>query len=457
MKRLLLLAVVLGVSLAQEEVKNIAERAISEPDQAGGDKFKIYVGTIDGVRRELFNEVDGGQIEVAPDNTPNIQDPFGAYDDNNVVSADNEKLLFVPKPYRPGGDKKEQKKTTTQAPTTIRTTRPPPATTIRTIPFVQTTPATFATLPPAPVTTRPPVVPFVPQTVATIAPSFVRPPAPTAPPRVIAPQQPQPIRPIQPFQPQQPQPFQPRPQPQPFQPQQPFQPRPQFTQAPFTQAPFTQAPFTQPVFRPQPTFATRPPPPPPAPTTPAPRFPPQAGQNLRTGQCPSSIFYISTPISGPSRLTFTHFAVAVTVDQCARTCHEFNCAIAHYNPLNGHCEFNPSTAFAIRNGQCPAWPSLHYRNNVVANEPVRIFCVTCQRPRRRPAGRRPFRGQARRGQRLGRKTPVQIPVHTPVTENKATETKPRQLRATETQQQMEPSSERSSQLNLLKQLEDLQL
>ncbi|VDL62481.1 unnamed protein product [Nippostrongylus brasiliensis] len=79
--------------------------------------------------------------------------------------------------------------------------------------------------------------------------------------------------------------------------------------------------------------------------------------------CPMSIFYISTPISGPTRLSFTHFAIAVTVDQCARTCHEFNCAIAHYSPSNGHCEFNPSTAFAIRNGQCPAWPSLHYRKN----------------------------------------------------------------------------------------------
>ncbi|PIC43686.1 hypothetical protein B9Z55_004330 [Caenorhabditis nigoni] len=444
--RLLFLAIVcLGITYAQDaidvtadEPKTIETRAISEPDQ-GGDKFKIYVGTIDGVRRELFNEVDGGQIEVAPDNTPNVQDPFGAYDDNNVVSADNEKLLFVPKPYRPGGDKKEPKKTT-QAPTTTPRTTRPPATTIRTIPFVQTTPATFATLPPAPVTTRPPPVvqPFIPQTVATIAPSFVRPPAPTAPPRVIAPQQPQPIRPIQPFQPQ---PFRPQPQT--------FQPRPQPV--------FTPAPFTQPPFRPQPTFATRPPQPPPAPTTPAPRFPPQSGQNLRSGQCPASIFYISTPISGPSRLTFTHFAVAVTVDQCARTCHEFNCAIAHYNPLNGHCEFNPSTAFAIRNGQCPAWPSLHYRNNVVANEPVRIFCVTCQRPRRRPAGRRPFRGQARRGQRLGRKTPV---VHTPVSEVQATQPKQRQLRETEIQAQVDAQlviSERSSQLNLLKQLEDLQL
>lgn len=431
----------LGVVKAQEEVKTVVERAISEADQ-NGEKFKIYVGTIDGVRRELFNEVDGGQIEVTPDNTPNVEDPFGTYDDNNVVSADNEKILFVPKPYRPGGDKKEPKKTT-QAPTTIRTTRPPPATTIRTIPFVQTTPATFATLPPAPAVTRAPIQPFVPQTVATIAPSFVRPQVPTAPPRVIAPQQPQqPFRPIQPIQPQQP--FQPRP----------FQPRPQpaFTQAPFTQAPFTQAPFTRPPFRPQPNFATRPAQPQPAPTTPAPRFPPQSGQNLRSGQCQASIFYISTPISGPSRLTFTHFAVAVTVDQCARTCHEFNCAIAHYNPLNGHCEFNPSTAFAIRNGQCPEWPSLHYRNNVVANEPVRIFCVTCQRPRRRPAGRRPFRGQARRGQRLGRKT---VATHTPVTENQATEVKQRPHRETKTDEVV--TSERSSQLNLLKQLEDLDL
>uniref|UniRef100_A0A8R1DGM5 Apple domain-containing protein n=1 Tax=Caenorhabditis japonica TaxID=281687 RepID=A0A8R1DGM5_CAEJA len=456
MKGWLLLAVMLGVAAAQEEeLKTVVERAIDEPGQ--DEKFKIYVGTIDGVRRELFNEVDGGQIEVAPDNTPNVQDPFGAYDDNNVVSADNEKILFVPKPYRPGGDKKEQKKTT-KAPVT-RPTRPPaPVTTIRTIPFVQTTPAPFVTLPPV---TRPPFVPPQPAaTVATVAPQFARPIAPTAPPRVLQPQQPQPIRPIQPFQPQ---PF----QPQPFQPQQftraPFTQAPftqpqftqaPFTQAPFTQAPFTQAPFTQAPFRPQPTFATRPPPPPPPPaTTAAPRFPPQQGQSLRSGTCASSIFYISTPISGPSRLTFTHFAVAVTVDQCARTCHEFNCAIAHYNPLNGHCEFNPSTAFAIRNGQCPAWPSLHYRNNVVANEPVRIFCVTCQRPRRRPVGRRPFRGQARRGQRLGRKTQTNpVAEHQPVSE-----VNQRQLRAASSENAEPPTEERNSQLNLLKQLEDLQL
>ncbi|CAI5441267.1 unnamed protein product [Caenorhabditis angaria] len=391
MRLLLITLLAIGYTLAQE--KTVAERAISEPGQ-GGDKFKIYVGTIDGVRREIFNEVDGGQIEVQPDNTPNAADPFGAYDDNNVISTDNEKILFVPKPYRPGGDKKK----TTKKPFTTTTTTAAP-TTIRTIPFVQTTPFVPVTL--APVTRQPFRPVPQPQPLATIAPAFNRPP-PTAPPRVIQPQ-----RPIQPIQPQQP-------------------------------------------FRPQtvPPVQTAPPP-----TTPAPRppFHPQ-GNNLRSGQCAASIFYISTPISGPSRLTFTHFAVAVTVDQCARTCHEFNCAIAHYNPLNGHCEFNPSTAFAIRNGQCPAWPSLHYRNNVVANEPVRIFCVTCQRPRRRPVGagqRRPFRGQARRGQRLGRKT------NTPVQ---------RQLREAETDSQTSQNSpivventDRSSQLNLLKQLEDLQL
>ncbi|ETN70471.1 hypothetical protein NECAME_04894 [Necator americanus] len=160
------------------------------------------------------------------------------------------------------------------------------------------------------------------------------------------------------------------------QPQRPFNAQPHFpTQSPLP----TQAPFqSQQQFRSQQPFHAG------QPTTPAPQLPFATQQNLRTGVCPLSIFYISTPINGPTRLSFTHFAIAVTVDQCARTCHEFNCAIAHYNPSNGHCEFNPSTAFAIRNGQCPAWPSLHYRNNVVASEPVRIFCVTCQRPRRRP-------------------------------------------------------------------------
>uniref|UniRef100_A0A0N4X1L1 SCP domain-containing protein n=1 Tax=Haemonchus placei TaxID=6290 RepID=A0A0N4X1L1_HAEPC len=223
--------------------------------------------------------------------------------------------------------------------------------------------------------------------------SIFRQPAPVQPqvqPQPQLPQQPQPLRPRTrrpPVRPPTPAPFQPQPQPQQqnFNVQQSLQTPPQPPPSP----PHVQQPFqSRQPFAPQTQFQRPQQPPPqqfqtPPPTTPAPQLPFAGQQNLRTGVCPMSIFYISTPISGPTRLSFTHFAIAVTVDQCARTCHEFNCAIAHYNPSNGHCEFNPSTAFAIRNGQCPAWPSLHYRNNVVASEPVRIFCVTCQRPRRR--------------------------------------------------------------------------
>ncbi|CAI4232950.1 unnamed protein product [Auanema sp. JU1783] len=346
-----------------QEVDNaeIQARAIasSNNDQLNnGDKFKVYVGTIDGVRRELFNEVDGAE-EFVPNDNGNFVDPFGAYDDNLIISTENEKNLFVPKPYRPNGQKKEDKKPTTTtprptlAPTTIRTVPP----IIQTLPTIRPTaaPTNFGReqfRPIQPLQTRPPI--------QTTQVPFTRPtPVPFRP----VPQQPfQPQRPQQQFRPeplpqvitpnrQTPPPPQPRPTPAPFRPQQ-----PQFTRSQFRTTPQT---------------------------TQAPRLPFAGTQNLRTGVCPASIFYISTPITGPSRLTFTHFAVAVTVDQCARTCHEFNCAIAHYNPTNGHCEFNPSTAFAIRNGQCPAWPSLHYRNNVVASESVRIFCVQCQRPRRR--------------------------------------------------------------------------
>uniref|UniRef100_A0A0N5ASE0 Apple domain-containing protein n=1 Tax=Syphacia muris TaxID=451379 RepID=A0A0N5ASE0_9BILA len=103
-------------------------------------------------------------------------------------------------------------------------------------------------------------------------------------------------------------------------------------------------------------------------------------------KCFASIFYISSPSPPKPRITFSHFAMTVSVDQCARTCHEFNCAIAHYDPATGRCQFNPSTAFALKKGQCPAWPAPHYRNNVVTPQPLRIFCVQCHRSR--PSGRR---------------------------------------------------------------------
>ncbi|KJH50690.1 hypothetical protein DICVIV_03130 [Dictyocaulus viviparus] len=346
------------------------------------------VGTIDGVRREIFNEVEGEGI-VQPDNAPNPADPWGAYDDNTIVDTKDEKSLFVPKPYRPG----TKEKTTTTPATTLPTL---PPTTIRTIPFIRTTPSLrrpIQTIDQSQFANQPNrqtqgqngnVIPPIP---------------PRKLPQSFLPQQPPPVQSFLPQQPSQSQSFLPRTRRPPFRP--PTQPifqqqRPTFNSQSFqTQSPFTNRQPQQPQqprqptlrpsfnsqssFQPSAQFQTLPPPS----STLAPQLPFANQRNLRTGVCSLSIFYISTPINGPTRLSFTHFAVAVTVDQCARTCHEFNCAIAHYNPSNGHCEFNPSTAFAIRNGQCPAWPSFHYRNNVVASEPVRIFCVTCQQPRRR--------------------------------------------------------------------------
>ncbi|VDD87428.1 unnamed protein product [Enterobius vermicularis] len=122
------------------------------------------------------------------------------------------------------------------------------------------------------------------------------------------------------------------------------------------------------------------------PTRPPPKRPAlkkeDVAADLRTGRCFASIFYLSSPSPPKPRITFSHFAMTVSVDQCARTCHEFNCAIAHFDPSSGRCQFNPSTAFALKEGQCPAWPSKHYRNNVVAAKPLRIFCVQCRRSRK---------------------------------------------------------------------------
>lgn len=59
------------------------------------------VGTIDGVRREIFNEVEGGD-DVVPSaqNEVNPADPFSAYDDNNIISTENGldlyDLVYIP-------------------------------------------------------------------------------------------------------------------------------------------------------------------------------------------------------------------------------------------------------------------------------------------------------------------------------------------------------------------------
>uniref|UniRef100_A0A1I7YDN5 Apple domain-containing protein n=1 Tax=Steinernema glaseri TaxID=37863 RepID=A0A1I7YDN5_9BILA len=295
----------------------------------------------------------------------------------------------------------------------------------RPAPFVPQQPHQFVQPPPVapqPLPPRPVQQPF-PQQNQLPPQTFPRQQIPQQPfpqqpfPQQPLPQQPRPQQPFpqQPF-PQQPLPQQPRPQQPP--PQQPHFTQPTIPQAPQSSEHFTAppqpaptAPVAPPVRPPQPAPVQQPPPPQvaprpqprprPQPTTPPrnlqpfqprPQVPrPHDPTGLRTGVCRQSIFYITAPVTPvDTHLTFTHFAAVVSVDQCARTCHEFNCAIAHYDPLTGHCQFNPSTAFSIREGQCPRWPANHYKNNYVSNQAIRIFCIVCQRGRRnrnRNAGR----------------------------------------------------------------------
>ncbi|KIH50067.1 hypothetical protein ANCDUO_19857, partial [Ancylostoma duodenale] len=265
------------------------------------------------------------------DNIPNPADPWGAYDDNKIIETEDEKHLFVPKPYRPGA------KTSTTTTTTQRNSK---------INTVSASKILNRPIQPQfgrqPIPQAPPRVNnFVPTAapqrplVQSFTPAPIQPHIPQQPHTVLPPQPPQTFRPRTrrpPFRPPTPAPFQ-QPQ-QPFQPQAPFHPQqPQQPQHPFNAQP--QFP-TQPPFQQQQHFQTQPPFQPAA-TSPAPQLPFATQQNLRTGVCPMSIFYISTPISGPTRLSFTHFAIAVTVDQCARTCHEFNCAVSgQYRQYDGY-------------------------------------------------------------------------------------------------------------------------
>uniref|UniRef100_A0A915LHT6 Apple domain-containing protein n=1 Tax=Meloidogyne javanica TaxID=6303 RepID=A0A915LHT6_MELJA len=62
--------------------------------------------------------------------------------------------------------------------------------------------------------------------------------------------------------------------------------------------------------------------------------------SIRTGVCQQSIFYTTQQVTGVDILkAYTHFAVVVSVDQCARTCHEFNCEVAILDPNTRHCQF----------------------------------------------------------------------------------------------------------------------
>ncbi|KAI6218151.1 hypothetical protein M3Y99_01729800 [Aphelenchoides fujianensis] len=132
--------------------------------------------------------------------------------------------------------------------------------------------------------------------------------------------------------------------------------------------------------------STAPPPPPP---TAAPRAP--LG-GLRTGVCARTIYYKPQEASATEiAQVYSHFAVVVSVDQCARTCHEFNCAQALFDPTNRHCQFNPGT-IRSQPQSCEAWPNPLYRNNVpITSRPLLLRCVTCQARRRNPL--RPFQRQ----------------------------------------------------------------
>ncbi|KAK0395482.1 hypothetical protein QR680_001298 [Steinernema hermaphroditum] len=409
---------------AQEPQK--AAAGVNAIDVDGDLKKYFKIGAArDGLQKAILDEVlpAGDHNNFIDDE---IEDP-GAYDED-ITDQKNEQPLFIPRLYRNETAEEKAATATTKTTTTTTTTttpRPTVATTARAVSHV------IENL----VTDVPQIAPQVqpqrpPQT---FPPPQPRPQPSFVPPQVIAPQQPLPQPQIQPtvqqpapFIPQQPhqfvqpppvapQPLPPRPSQQPF-PQQPFpqqpiapqtfpqqqipqqplpqQPLPQqflpqrpLPQQPLPQQPFPQAssehltspPQTVPSLPPQPAPVQQPPPPQQRPQPPRPQDP----TGLRTGVCRQSIFYITAPVHPvDTHLTFTHFAAVVSVDQCARTCHEFNCAIAHYDPATGHCQFNPSTAFSIREGQCPRWPANHYKNNYVSNQPIRIFCIVCQRGRR---------------------------------------------------------------------------
>ncbi|KAK6027482.1 hypothetical protein OSTOST_06485 [Ostertagia ostertagi] len=388
---------------------------------------RTHVGTIDGVRREIYNEVEG-EGNNAPDNIPNPSDPWSAYDDNTIIDTEDEKNLFVPKPYRPGS---KEKSTTTTRP---HITAPP--TTIRTIPFVQTTPA-----PRQPIQSvqqnqfgRQPTPAAPPRFVATAPPrsvqqnQFGRQPTPAAPPRVVPtppPRQPLPVQP------------QVAPQPQPHLPQQPQPLRPRTRRPPIR--PPTPAPFQpqQQNFNVQQSLQT-----------PPPQFqhlskidsPHSSHNNLNSKLNDHSSSHNSSKhlhrlhLHPNCRLHTIKFCSNCDGTSRAHSASSFlrraqeASTIAHYNPTNGHCARIQSinsirhpertvprlAKLALQFIEDSCVPGGDYeedknpkvqvtQNNVVASEPVRIFCVTCQRPRRRQNRQRNL------GLRQRAKDPRQVP------------------------------------------------
>ncbi|TMS35189.1 hypothetical protein L596_002640 [Steinernema carpocapsae] len=381
-RRLLIIACFIAYcSGQQDKPKAFAAPIGVNAIEVDGDVKKFFkIGAArDGIQKAILDEVlpAGDHNNFIDDE---IEDP-GAYDEE-ITDVKNENPLFIPRLYR-NETAEEKAATATTKTTTTTTPRPTQRPVFRTL-----APAIENLVTDIPDIGPPHVEPQVPRTLPRVQPNLLpQQPLPQIPvqrPRPMAPQQPHQFVPPPP--PVAPQTLPPRPSQQPF-PQQPFpqqplpshplpqQPLPQQPQQPFTHQPLSQIPqqpdqFTTPQTPQTPqTFPTAPVQPPvpqrpqprprPPPTTPTRNLPfqpqrpsvprPQDPTGLRTGVCRQSIFYITAPVHPvDTHLTFTHFAAVVSVDQCARTCHEFNCAIAHYDPATGHCQFNPSTVFSIR-------------------------------------------------------------------------------------------------------------
>ncbi|KAI6183369.1 hypothetical protein M3Y97_00482000 [Aphelenchoides bicaudatus] len=419
----LVFALVQRISYADEERAraHAAPTGFNAIDVGNGemkDFLKIPGGYRDGFQKVIFNEVGQVNVPASPD-LPS-SDRFGAYDDSNVITAEDP--LFIPLPYRnetaeEKADRERKEKAEKDAkrgrlrpiaPTAPQTL--PPTRTIISNAFngqqVTIRPTAPSAQPPRPIQQT-----FNPQPVAQPRPTFVAPqqPAPQIQPSPsnsfqppIIPNQPQTRPPFVPqtrpntfVQPQRPSiGFTPQPPRQPqfnsLPPQTTFRPQPTFTQTPSTFAPVrtTQAPQrpSQPAPRPVGLQSFRPPfqqpstttlspnqqfrqlrpfrpsaPPPQQPSTSFTQPPVRSQSNLRTGTCSRTIYYkaqeaTQADVSQP----FSHFAVVVSVDQCARTLFEFNAAQAVFDPTNRHCQFNPSTKFTVPQF-CEQWPNPLYR------------------------------------------------------------------------------------------------
>ncbi|KAL7080310.1 hypothetical protein ACQ4LE_000115 [Meloidogyne hapla] len=299
--------------------------------------FKIHYR--DGIQKAIFDETQRRAPPDFEESNDLAGRKFDIYDDFNLVEPHKESSIFVPLIYR---NETSSEEATSEKKKLFSTLKPQKAQTVRPLvapELIGRQQISVRTTSPRP---TPPIVrPPSQQTFAQLVPSqTVLPIQPTIRPLLIP----------------SPQPRRPPPPPQPQFPQQGFQQQSRFISTSQQQS-----------------FQTT--------NNPIPN---ENIASIRTGVCQQSIFYTTQQVTGVDILkAYTHFAVVVSVDQCARTCHEFNCDVAILDPNTRHCQFNPSTAFRLPS-ECPQWPNPLYRNNaVLGTELIRIQCITCQRKKKR--------------------------------------------------------------------------